>query len=213
MPPVQMILIALVVILGLVILFKPKKRKPSAEAPAQKEPTKRKSISMIKCFGIIITSLIALCILLIPVNGQAAFLSMPLVGDGSIVEFNEIMLLSFTSLVGIGEDLFNFLSIVLEYGSTVYMLAPIAASGMAVIMLIIRFEFLRKLFRLICIILGVAMTINMLAQLVVVIGVFGMIIESIKGGVGSVNFAGVLLPLLMFFASSFLSKKLLKWFK
>ena len=213
MPPVQMILIVVVVILGLIILFKPKKKKASDEAPAPKEEKRRKPMSMFKCFGIIITSLIALCILLIPVNGQAAFLSMPVVGDGSIVLFNEEMLLSFTSLVGLGEELFDILSIVLEYGSTVYMLAPIAASGMAVIMLIIRFEFLRKIFRLTCVILGIAMMINMLAQLVVVIGVFGMIIESIKGGASSVGFASVLLPLLMFFASSFLSKKLLKWFK
>ena len=71
-------------------------------------------MSMFKCFGIIITSLIALCILLIPVNGQAAFLSMPVVGDGSIVLFNEEMLLSFTSLVGLGEELFDDFSIIID---------------------------------------------------------------------------------------------------
>lgn len=170
-------------------------------------------MSTVKSFGIIITSLIALCVLLIPINGQAAFLCMPIVGDGSIVFFNEIMLTHFKSLIEIGDGLFRFISIVLKYGSTVYMLAPILAIAMAAIAMILKFEFLRKIFRLICMILGIAILLNMLAQLVVVIGVFGMVIDMIKNGSGVGGIASILLPLLMFTASSFLSKKLLKWFK
>lgn len=211
MSPLQIIVIVFVVVLGFFLTFAKRKRR-ARNNDCEQSGSVRRSISKASCYGIIITSLIALCLLIIPINEQPAFLSMPIVGDGSIVIFNELMLAGFDSLLHIGDGLFDFLSIVLEYGSTVYMFTPVLTSIMAIIMLFAKSDSLRRIFRFICIFLGVAMVINMLAQLVVVIGVVGVIADTIKFGSRLNNLTTVLFPLLMFYASSFLSKKLLKWF-
>lgn len=172
----------------------------------------RKEISIASCFATIIFSAIALCTLMIPLDGAPIYEIMPLVGDGTIEYFNQLMIANFADLVSLSSQLYEYLSIALKYGMYAYMIIPAANIVFALVLMITRFEFFRSLFKFISVFCGIAFMLLMLIQLAIVIGIFSRIIPEIAHLSGD-DFKLLIIPVIFLSVSSIMSRKQFKWFR
>lgn len=170
------------------------------------------TVSIGSCFATILFSAIALCVLLIPISGVAAYTLMPIIGDGNIAYFNEIMLWAFVDFTKISENITQYISLALEYTPYAYMFIPAADIVFAMLLILTRAEFLRKLFRFLSVLFGLVMTIVMLAQLVILIGLIGQLASDLSG-ITEFDFKIMIFPFAMLIGSSIMSRKQFKWFR
>lgn len=140
-----------------------------------------KNVNKKQCLGSLISSIIALCVFLIPMTfGSAGFnltyKFLPIIGDGSIFATQEIMCINFASLAGLSDEIVSILKMVMEYGLYAYVGILAFNILFSLLLIITRSQILRCFCKIISIISGIAMIIISASCLVYIAGFAGKFI-------------------------------------
>ena len=189
------------------------------EIPQTNEKT-IKNVDRKQCVGILISSIVALCIFLIPMTFGSAGLAptykfLPIIGNGSIFATQEIMCVNFVELVGLSEDFIPIIAMIMEYG--LYAFVGILAFNIffSLILIISGSQILRLICKTISSFAGVAMIVISLSCLVYIAGFAGKFIMN-AGAIETIMIvleaSGLLFILGMLIFSIRHSIKQFKWY-
>ena len=165
-----------------------------------------------RCFTCILVSLIALCVLFIPLNGEPVYTLMPIVGNGEIEYFNRNLVFYFIDFTGLSSNIESYINTAMHYGPYAYLIILSANVIFSLLLLLTNAESLRQFFNFCSLIFGFTMMLIMLLQLVLIIGFLGQALETLKN-FNKIEFKILILPSVMLFTSSYCSRKQFKWFK
>ncbi len=175
------------------------------------------NVSVKSCFGTIIVSLIAICVLLLPatfgsVGMRLSFQFMPLIGDGSITENNQLVAQGFSALSGLDTSL---VAMILDYTTLAYMGILGVNIVFALLLAITRATTLRVFFKFYSILAGFAMLAIFLSSLIYIAGFAGLFIHAImpfSDIMTALETSAILYALGRAILSAFLIKKQFIWF-
>ncbi len=123
-----------------------------------------------QCIKTIIISLIAFCTAIIPftLSGELIFTfkTLPIIGDGSIVAYQNGIISYFTTKVGFSNSIIDLI-----FNYNIYILYGILLANVlfSLLLIILRFNFLRIIFKVLTIIFGFALIVVALSYLVMVV--------------------------------------------
>ncbi len=139
-----------------------------------------------QCFVTIIVSLIALCVLFIPLSfngGPTALSTMPIIGDGSYLELQKYIAGGLSALAGLDSTMTDLIGMILNY--SIYAFIGILALDIvfALFLILTKSVIARVFFKILSIIFAIAFVGIALAQLVQILGYVGWTLHDISSEV------------------------------
>ena len=136
----------------------------------------QKNVSIKQCIITIIASLIALCVLFIPLSfngGPMAFKTMPIIGDGSYLELQKYIAGGFSALANLDESAINVVAMLLNYSIYAYIGILVLDIVFAVFLIITKSVIARIIFKVFSIIFAIAFVAISAIQLLHIGGYIG----------------------------------------
>ena len=148
---------------------------------------KWKYVSVGKCVGAIIWSLIGLAAIFIPFalgggNLEFTYTKLPFIGDSSIFENMAVAVLGLGATIGLGTQILDIIFMVMQYGLYAYLIIMAATVVFALLLAIISANALRIIFKLFSVIFGIALIVIGISFIVFVAGTIMAYLQSAGEG-------------------------------
>jgi hypothetical protein len=177
-----------------------------------------KNVNVSQCIKTIIISIIALCVLFVPITfGNSGFnftfSGLPLIGNGLLSSAQVESAYGFSLLTGLDA---NLVALLLNIASIAYFVILILNVIFAIILIISRNEICRLIFKIYTIVAGVLMILVLLMSIVHIIGFAGLIIQAvipIEQAMTAVETSAILTAFAMSILSGALIGSQFRWFE
>ena len=179
-----------------------------------------KNVDLKQCIGTIIYSLIALCIVFVPVTFgeigmRSAFETLPIIGDESYSLIQLTATTGFTAITQMDIKMVETIYNALTYSTYAYFIIFLLNILFSILLFITRSQIMRLIFKIISIICAFIMLFNVLMCLIHLVGVLGLFTHGIVPSdqmMSAIETTGILFVIAMLLFSAFAIKKQLKWF-
>lgn len=184
-----------------------------------KKPIKPiKNVSVKQCVSTIIISLIALCVIFIPITFgnigiKLTYKSLPLVGDGTLQLIQADIAMGFSLLIN--QDISSLVSTALNIGTIAFFVILLANILFSLILIITRSQICRIIFKTYTILAGFVMICILLLSLIHIGGIIGLIVKGeveLEAIMTLLEKSAILTMLGMAIMSGVLISKQFKWF-
>ncbi len=178
------------------------------------------NVSVKQCIGTILFSIFAACLVFIPLTFGSLPISftyeyLPFVGNGKLLQAPMTILAGVSSMFKLEQNLIEYVGIVLNLTPVVFFSILIFNIVSSLLLAILRFSFLRVIFKIISIICGFLMIVITLSNLLFIVGFCGNFISGsapIENIMNELETSRILLAISMLVLSSMLIKKQFVWF-
>lgn len=189
---------------------------PSTPAPKECSKRRQKNVSTKQCIVTIIGSLIALLVLLVPVdfvNMKFAFASLPFIGDGSMFVVQNEIANGLGYLAPLSSEICALVGMVLNYATYAYVGILALNILFSLILIITRSVIARSFFKVLSIIFGILMIAIAVSQVAFIGGFIGLTIASFTTpGVVTPADNGILFVIAVLCVSIVMVKRQFNWF-
>lgn len=156
--------------------------------PELKEASKRyqRNVSIKQCIITIVASLIALCVLFIPLSfngGPMAIKTMPIIGDGSYLELQKYIAGGFSSLANLGDSGISLIGLLLNLSIYAYIGILLCDILFAILLIATKSVILRIIFKVFSIIFAILFVAIVMIQLLHIAGYVGWTLHDVTSEV------------------------------